>query len=197
MKPVVCLLLTASLLAGCSDEEREEPLESEFSRIKVPLINRVSVDDETGSLRLTQRQIDAVIPVLESLLKELTRIAPKYPEFAEFDAEKAFYGIAGGGIGVSYSHNYTNHVKRADRPSDFGENGCRVGLGCRVVPPQNVAYAMSQPTLTLRKLRLHVWAGIKTGANPSPGILKEVGDILRAHCKKLEQIEADLPGAGK
>ncbi|MHC4645052.1 MAG: M56 family metallopeptidase, partial [Planctomycetota bacterium] len=154
---------------------------SELYRVSLPKLD-VEAEGEVSRAE--------VMEVIDSLADELERIAPKYPELSQYrkDAAKK---RSQGNWHLSYSHNFTPpRAKRAIRPSDFGEKGFYVSFHCKAMPaPGSPKYAMFAPELTLRNLWLYLWAEVKTGPNPSPGLVDEVQSLLDAHAEKLREID--------
>ena len=92
---------------------------------------------------------------------------------------------------MSYHHNFTApKTKRGIRTSDFGTNGFYINFKCAPIPPTGVPnYVMTPPTLTLKNLGLYLWADLKTGQNPSPGLVNEVRLLLQSYSEKLKEID--------
>jgi hypothetical protein len=134
-----------------------------------------------------------VMEVIESFADELERIAPKYPELSEYRKDEAIH-ISEEDWRLSYSHNFTPpRAKRAIRPSDFGENGFYVNFHCKAMASHgSPTYQMPAPRLRLWNLRLYLWAEVKTGPNPSRGLVDEVQSLLDAHAERLRQIDESI-----
>jgi hypothetical protein len=136
--------------------------------------------------------------VIESLADELERIAAKYPELSDYRKDEAIQ-ISEGDWRLSYSRNFTPpRAMRAVMPYDFGENGVYINFRCKAMaPPGSPKYAMPPPELTLRNLQLYLWAEVKTGAKPSPGLADEVQSLLDAHAEKLRQVAQEAATGAK
>jgi hypothetical protein len=158
---------------------------------------RIYNSSAADNLYLTEYQMNIAGRIFQSLSDELKQIASKYPELAKFQRLNQTASLAtpsGDAIRVldlSYKHNFTAPKgKRKIRSSDFGENGFYFNLKCAPIPPSHVpAYAMSPPTLILRKLGVYLWAEVKTGANPSPGVVEEVQSLLKTQLEKFKKYD--------
>ena len=147
---------------------------------------------------LTGHQQEAVMPVFSGLADELNKLVSKYPELAEYRRLGAIKASVPDAIGhrkrwieLSYQHNFTApKTKRGVQPSDFGEHGFYVIFKC--LPISSVgAVAISPETINLELGNLGVWiyADIKTGPNPSPGLVEEVHGLLKLYSEKLKEID--------
>jgi hypothetical protein len=150
---------------------------------------------------LSQTQIDSIAPVIDGLAEALAELAPKYPELAEYQAEKArvhgtYY------MGLSYTHSFTRpRVKRGIRPSDYGENGFFISFGCSTVYPKGATFANARSIgmrdTVLRRLGLYI--DVRFGAGPAPreDLIREIGGLVDKHIDKLKRIDGEEPSPSK
>jgi ankyrin repeat protein/beta-lactamase regulating signal transducer with metallopeptidase domain len=176
----------ATIYPTSGRKEQEKPYQEILLKAK-----RLETNHTISSLR--ERQINAVHTAIDSLADELKRIAPKYPELSEYRKDEAIH-ISEGDWRLSYSHNFTPpRAMRAIMPYDFGDRGVYINFRCKAMPlPGSPPYQMPPPKLTLRNLWLYLWAEVKTGPKPSPGLVDEVQSLLDAHADKLRQIDESI-----
>jgi len=178
-----CLALVVVALSGCSP--------------KVPVPEAVrhpkALTDESA-WSMTEAQVAAVEPVLQDLARELAKIAPKYPEMSDYREEKVLWRLDKG-MGLEFSHDFTRpREKRNIRSSDFGPEGLLIEFSCGAMPssPDQGVYQMDSPTVGLSGLRLGLWIDLRTGANPSAGMVEEVTHLLRQHRERLEEMDKQM-----
>lgn len=171
----VCLALVA---AGCMREEAQARAE-----LKLPSFRLI----------LTHHQVQAVMPVVDSLAAELAKTAHKYPELSDYEPGSSKV-LSERRVGLQYGHNFTPpRSKRGIRTSDFGEHGFHVRFVCAPKPSRwGPVYSMGPPSRTLRNLCLHLWTDLKTAPDPSAALVLEVDALLRSHAERLVAIDEKL-----
>ncbi len=174
------------------------PGPTELSKKIVEVIEKTEKESLSGVLKLTDYQLQTIMPVFLQLAEDLSRITSKYPELAEYQKEKAVTVSQPsasksniGRIELSYQHNFSaTRTKREIQTSDFDTNGFYVSFKCQLIPGGSVPdYAMPLPTKALRNLGLYLWTEVETGNNPSPCLIEEIQALLQLYSEKLQELD--------
>ena len=139
---------------------------------------------------LTNKQLEAVTPVMDSLADSLEDIAPKYISLSDYRKRDALHQSSRGPR-LDYDHNFNPpKSKRGILPTDFGKNGIHISFFFGPIPPPGVLpYAMASPTAVLRNTGLYVWCEFYTAPDTPEQTRRQIDLILQSHVDRLIQID--------
>jgi len=146
---------------------------------------------------ITEAQVRAVQPVLDSLAGWIERLRAEYPELKSFVRQKALLRSEEG-AGLVYTYHFTPPPPgQVIEARHFGPHGIYVRFSCARVPePGHKPYLMAPPTRTFGRLGLHLWVALRTSPQPSEGLVPKLRAVLNAHIEMLAQVDRETGGAG-